>query len=579
MNEILTKALGMVREWWANLTSKQRAGLSIATATLAVVGIAAYMIAQQDPYQILYADLQAEEARAVAKKLGEEKVPHLLSADQSTVSVPKSFAAKARMELAKAGLPGSSVVGFEKFDSATLGMSSYVQRIQYVRAVQGELTRSIQALSSVKHARVHISIPPKKTFLEEEEPPKGSVVLELKRGQKPSKSEVNGIAHLVASAVEGLKVSNVSIVDTQGNFLHRPESEGSSNGLSTALLENQRTMEAEYERRVEEILSPVVGVGKVRAKVAAEIDSSRVNTTEESFDPDKAAVRNVVRNDEVTTGSKPNPVGIAGSRSNLPGAEAATPAVPMANTSSEKNVQNTSYSIPRKVQVTDKPSGNLKRLTVAVIVDGYYQNVKGTEQFTPRSDDELRRLQDLVANSVGFDAQRRDSITVSCLPFRTTEFVPEEAPVVPVSWWNSQPLPLRIGIVSLAALIPFSLGMLLFLRKGRAAKSAESLSTSGSALAAAAAGEPKTVAQLQAEAAAVASGLSPAAVAALSEGKPGVEAEPVEKQEEEALRKQIVERLGATPKKGLAVIEEWLEEPEPRSENNEKLSLRMAMAS
>lgn len=576
MNEMLTKALTTVREWWANLSSKQKMGLGMALGTLSVLGIAGYMIAQQDPYQILYADLQAEEARAVAKKLGEEKVPHLLSADQSTVSVPGSFAAKARMELAKAGLPGSSVVGFEKFDSATLGMSSYVQRIQYVRAVQGELTRSIQQLSSVKRARVHISIPPKKTFLEEEEPPKGSVILELKRGQKPSKGEVNGIAHLIASAVEGLKVSNVSIVDTQGNFLHRPETEGSSSGLTTALLENQRTMEAEYERRVEEILSPVVGMGKVRAKVAAEIDSSRVNTTEESFDPDKAAARNIVRNEEVVTGSKPNPIGIPGSRSNLPGAEAVTPPVPMANTSSEKNVQNTSYSIPRKVQVTDKPSGNLKRLTVAVIVDGYYKNEKGVEQFTPRSDEELRRLQELVANSVGFDEQRRDSITVSCLPFRTTEIVPEETPVVQVSWWNAQPLPMRIGMVSLATLIPFSLGMLLFLRKGSA--KAEAVASSASATAAAAAGEPKTVAQLQAEAAGIAAGLSPAAAQALAEGKPPEEAEPLEKQEEAELRRRIVERLGLTPKKGLAVIEEWLEEPEARHGQGEKVSLRMVTA-
>jgi flagellar M-ring protein FliF len=563
MNEILTNALAAVRQWWGNLSSKQRTGLGLAFGTLVVAGIAAYMVAQQDPYQILYADLQAEEARAAAKKLGEEKIPHLLSADQSTLSVPGSLVSKARMELAKAGLPGSNVVGFEKFDAATLGMSSYVQRIQYVRAVQGELTRSIQQLSSVKHARVHISIPPKKTFLEEEEPPKGSVILELKRGQKPSKNEVNGIAHLVASAVEGLKVSNVSIVDTQGNFLHRPEAEGSAAGMSTALLENQRQMEAEYERRVEEILSPVVGIGKVRAKVAAEIDSSRVNTTEESFDGEKAAVRNSIRNDESTTGSKPNPIGIPGSRSNLPGAEATNPPLPMANTSSEKNVQNLTYSIPRKVQITDKPSGGIKRLTVAVIVDGYYKNEKGVEQFTPRSDDELRRLQQLVANSVGFDEQRRDSITVSCLPFRTTEVVPEDAPAAPVSWWSSQPLPLRIALVSLATLIPFSLGMLLFLRKGKA-KANDALAVAGAV--GVAPGEfPKTVAQLEAQVAASAAGLPPAAAHALA-GK-AEEAEPLDKQEEADLKNRIVEKLTATPKKGLAVIEEWLEEEEISSDN------------
>ncbi|MBY0370593.1 flagellar M-ring protein FliF, partial [bacterium] len=500
MNETLTKWLGAVRNWFAGLSGKQRTGMFIGFGTFAVIGAAAFVIAQQDPYQILYSDLQAEEGRAVAKKLGEEKILHNITADFSTVSVPGSQVAKARMELAKAGLPGQDVVGFEKFDGSTLGMSSYVQRIQYIRAVQGELTRSIQQLSSVKRARVHISIPPKKTFLEDEEPAKASVILELKRGQKPSKAEVNGIAHLVSSAVEGLKVSNVSIVDTQGSFLHRPEEEGSAAGMSSVLLENQRSMEAEYEHRVEEILSAVVGLGKVRAKVAAEIDPARVNTTEESFDPDKAAVRNTVRNDETVTGSKPNPIGIPGSRSNLPGAEAVNPPVPMANTSSEKNVQNTSYSIPRKVQVTDKPSGSLKRLTVAVIVDGYYQTVDGKEQFSPRSDDELRRLQDLVANSVGFDEQRRDSITVSCLPFRATEITTEETPAPPATFWNSQPMPIKIGLMAAAALIPLSLAGWLLLRKGKA-RPMDATSTS----------YPKTVAQLEAEALGLSTGTASAA--------------------------------------------------------------------
>ncbi len=556
MNEIFNKSVARFQAWWTSLSPRARTGVFATLGLILVGAIISSVISSQDPYQVLYSDLQAEETKAVAKKLGEEKIPHLLSGDQTSISVPRSQIAKARMESAKAGLPGSSIVGFEKFDSATLGMSSYVQRIQYVRAVQGELTRSIQQLSSVKRARVHISIPPKKTFLEEEEAPKASVILELKRGQKPSKGEVNGIAHLVASAVEGLKVNNVSIVDTQGNFLHRPEDAGSLAGMSSALIENQRSMESEYERRVEEILTPVVGLGKVRAKVAAEIDSSRVNTTEESFDADKAAVRTTVKNEEITQGSKPNPVGIPGSRSNLPGAEAVNPPVPMANTSSEKNVQNTSYSIPRKVQVTDKPSGSLKRLTVAVIVDGYYQNVKGVEQFTTRSDEELRRLQELVANSVGFDEQRRDSITVSCLPFRSTELVSEEVPGPPATWWSSQPAPLRMGLGILAALLPVGLGLLVFLRRGRNAI-AETVSEF-----------PKTVAQIEAEAAGVPN-------PALTEAPLGEEAEPLEKKEELELRRRILDRLGATPKKGLAVIEEWMMEPEIR-QPAEKALLRSA---
>jgi flagellar M-ring protein FliF len=572
MNEMLTKAIAMAQLWWGKLSPTARLGTSVLGGLLVLGIIGAKVIGSRDPFQVLYTDLQAEEARGVAKALGEQKINHIMSADNTTVSVPASEVARARMELAKAGLPGSSVVGFEKFDSATLGMSSYVQRIQYVRAVQGELTRSIQQLASVKRARVHISIPPKKTFLEEEEPPKSSVILELRRGQRPSKGEINGIAHLVASAVEGLKVNNVSIVDTQGNFLHRPEDEGSAAGMSSALVENQRNMETEFEKRVEEILTPVVGLGKVRAKVAAEIDPSRVNTTEESFDPEKSAVRNSVSNDEVVTGSKPNPVGIPGSRSNLPGAEAISPAVPMASTSSEKSVKNTSYNVPRKIQITDKPSGNLKRLTVAVIVDGYYTTVNGQEQFSPRSDEELKRLQSLVANSVGFDETRRDSITVSCLPFRNTELMPEEAPTPEVSWLSSQPMPLKIGLAFLAAMIPLALGLLLMLRR-RSRRS--SLEASLSEF-------PRTVAEIQAETLAAAGmgagsiqgvgGVAGAlgANGALAVGTLGEEAEPLEKLEEIELRRRILERLTSTPKKGLAVLEEWLEEPEEHSDGNDR---------
>ncbi len=190
---------------------------------IAVSVVAGIMVMKRDPYQTLFSDLQPEDSKAVSKKLSEQNIPYTLSDDATTVTVPGSMVAAARMTLAKEGIPGQDVVGFEKFDGSTLGMSSYVQRIQYIRAMQGELTRSIQRLAAVKHARVHISLPPKKVFLEEEEPPKASVVLELKHGQELSKSEVFGIAHLVASAVEGLKVNQVTIVDTNGKFLHRPE--------------------------------------------------------------------------------------------------------------------------------------------------------------------------------------------------------------------------------------------------------------------------------------------------------------------------------------------------------------------
>lgn len=547
MNDFAKKFLTRTTAYFSGLSPKARTTYAIgaAVALVSFLGLSVWM--NRDPLQVLFSDVQREDSRAIAKSLGEQNIPHEFRDDGATVLVPQSKVAAARMQLAKEGIPGQDVVGFEKFDGSTLGMSSYVQRIQYIRAVQGELTRSIQRLAAVKRARVHISVPPKKVFLEEEEPPKGSVVLELHRGQMPSKAEIQGVAHLVASAVEGLKVSNVTIVDTKGNFLHRPE-ESTGPVLSTALLDMQRSIENEYEKRVNEILTPVVGYGKVRAKVTVEIDPSRTNTTEETFDADRSAVRSSIRNEETSNGSRPNPVGIPGSRSNLPGAEAQTPPVPTSNTNTEKNVQNTTYAIPRKIQIVDKPSGNIKRLTVAVVVDGLYNKSDNGEVFSPRSDDELKRLQQLVENSIGFDSSRRDSVTVSSLPFRTEDLgvaVPEEN----IPWWKTKEVrdyAIRNLFIVLSGIAIFFLAFRWILGSKAAA-----LGTNEEAGV-----YPKTVAELEAA-------RNSEALAALAGGTaaPAVtDAGSLDKREEFELKKQVLELFDQTPRKGIRVVQDWLEE-------------------
>ena len=192
MNERLNEILEKLKNYYASLSPKKRMALGGITAASLVAIMGMTMVMKHDPQQVLYSDLHQEDAKAIAKKLSEQNIPYHVSEDSRTISVAQSQVYKARMELAKEGLPGQDVVGFEKFDTTSIGMSSYVQKIQYVRAIQGELTRSIQRLAAVKTARVHISIPPKKVFMEEEEPPKASVVLELKPGMAPSKTEVNG---------------------------------------------------------------------------------------------------------------------------------------------------------------------------------------------------------------------------------------------------------------------------------------------------------------------------------------------------------------------------------------------------
>lgn len=569
MNENLTRIFESAKAYF-NSMPRQKKILSIAAAAFVVVGLVTMVgLLKRDPLQVLYTDLRPEESKNVAKKLSEQNISYQVNEDNSTVLVPASQVYKARMELAKEGLPGQDLVGFEKFDNSTIGMSSYVQRIQYVRAVQGELTRSIQRLASVKTARVHISVPPKKTFLEEEDPPKASVVLELRNGMSPSKQEVTGIAHLVASAVEGLKVNQITIVDTKGNFLHRPE-DNSSPGIPSAFLEMQRSIETEYERRVEEMLTPVVGFGKVRAKVTAEIDPSRVNTTEETYDPDKVVARSISKMDETNTGSRPNPMGIPGSRSNLPGTETNQPPTPMATSTNEKNTSNANYAVPRKIQIVDKPSGSIKRMTVAVVVDGYYNKAPNstTETFAPRTEEELRRIQDLVANAVGFDAQRRDSITVSSMPFKSTDLTtPESEPVPGFSLQNMKMPLIRNGLIALVLLSFMFMVLRPFMKWVTGADEKSKLVEADLT------GTPKTVEELEA-AVQASSGdeavMNSNLIAQMEKNDEednvirDIFSETDSKKEEKRLRNLIVEQLEKAPKKGVRIIQEWLEEDADR---------------
>ena len=540
MPESLERWIATARAYLEQFSTQKKIIAAVVTGVIVVAMIAGGAATQRSSYKVLYSDLEARDSREVVKKLGELTIPYVTSEDGAVISIPDDKVELARMELAKDGLPGQDVVGFEKFDSSTIGMSSYVQRIQYVRAVQGELIRSIERLKSVRNARVHISIPPKKTFLEDQNPPKASVVLELASRGGPSKAEIAGIAHLVASGVEGLKVDQISIVDTRGNFLHRPgtNEEGEA---PRRLLEMQRNIEQEYQQRVEDILTPVVGIGNVRAKVTVEIDPSRVNSTEETFDSANSTVKSSIKNEEISGGSRPNPIGIPGSRSNLPGAEVENPAVPMASTNTEKIQQNQNFAIPRKITVTDRPSGTIERLTVAVVVDGVTKDGK----FEPRSEEELQRLRNLVADSIGYDEGRRDSITINSMPFAITDLSPPGSVPTTGPWWSKEELTrhlVRNGLIALVIIVFFFLVLRPFLKWSSAADLAGELESL-----------PRTVAEIE--------GNSPADLLSLSEASPVLEeSEPLDKREEKELKEKILARLQDSPKKGYRIVQDWIDE-------------------
>lgn len=544
MNETLRNYLERVRQFFLKLSPQKKLLLALSGVLIVVSGGIFLSMVNHNPYEIVFSELKADELRAITKKLSELNIPFQWNDRDGTVLVPKTKVHDTRMALAQDGLPGQDVVGFEKFDTTSLGMSSYVQKIQYVRAISGELTRSIQRISSIKNARVHLSIPPKKTFMEEEVPPKASIVLELKAGKKLSRGEINGIAHLVASAVEGLSVDQVTIVDNQGQFLHRPE-DRENQGLSHSVLEFKRSIETEYEKRIEELLVPVVGLDKVQAKATVEIDPSQIQSTEETFDPDKAVARTAIKSDESSQGSRPNPVGIPGSRSNLPGSEVQTPPIPQSNYSTEKNNQNLNYSIPRKILQINKPGGNIKRLTVSVVVDGYYsKDSKGQEVFTPRDENELKRLQEIVANAVGFDPERRDSLTVSSLPFKNTDMTPVADEVPKAFNWQELMNQGVKNLFILLVILLFFFGVLRpFLRWATLTDMQTELLS-----------YPTTIQELE-------KARKDEGILNLSKSIPLIQdKQPIEKIEEEELRKKVEEKLGQLPKKGFRIVQEWLED-------------------
>ncbi len=546
MATIIKNWLELIKKYFVGLSLQKRILLILCGVLVVFALFGLSILAKRDPYKVLFSELRTDELRDVTKKLGEIKVPYVISDDEKNVLVHESQLDIARLELAKAGIPGQDVVGFEKFDKANIGMSSYIQRIQYIRAIQGELVRSIERLKSVKRARVHISIPPKKTFLEDEIPPKASIVLELHRGLQPTKTEVAGIAHLVASAVEGLKVADISIVDTAGNFLHKPGDEDFSD---IKMIQIQQSLEKEYERRIEEMLVPVVGLNKVKAKVAIEIDPSKVSSTEETYDPDKATILSSVKNSEVSSGTKPNPIGIPGSRSNLPGAEVNNPPLPMASTNSEKVTQNSNYAVPKKITMISKPSGTIKRLTASVVVDGKYpKGEKPTiENFIPLNDEELKRIKTLVENAIGFDPDRRDSISVTSMSFANSflDVSSEETPVMTRKELITELI--RNGLIGLVILAFFFLVLKPYLKWFHTKDELlENLPL------------PKTVEELQSVK------LGPKeALLKLSQSSSLVEETDTtseQKKDEEELKEKIIEKINKAPKKASRIIQDWIEE-------------------
>ena len=434
----------------AAATTKMILAIAGVAAAIAVT-IVVVLWSNQPVYHLLYSNVSAEDAATMTEKLKEQKVPYEIR-DGGSIMVPQDRVHELRLMLAGQGLPTGGGVGFEIFDRTQLGMTDFVQKLNYRRAMQGELARTISELTEVEHARVHLVVPEKALFSDKKEQAGASVVLKLRGGRSLSQNQVQGIVHLVAGSVEGLNPQNVTIVDTSGNVLSRPSEDPYGTHLTNYQTEYQRNLEKSFEERVQSMLERAVGSGKVVVRVSGVLDFKQVERTEEKYDPDATAVRSEQRMEEKSSGSSTTASGVPGVLSNLPGAKNENPQAAGGkggNSSQSNKTQETiNYEINKTVNHILEPVGTLKQLSAAVLIDGSYEAVKGadgkeTMKYIPRTDEELRKYEEIVKKSIGYNAERGDQVEVVSIPFESNISANNEEETVAAK--SSQ----------LAALLPF----------------------------------------------------------------------------------------------------------------------------
>jgi flagellar M-ring protein FliF len=403
-------------------------GLSILMFTLLIV------FANRTEYRPLFARLSGEDAGEIVRKLKEQKVPYRIEADGSAILVPADKVYELRLSLASEGLPQGGGVGFEIFDRKNFGMTEFVQKLNYQRALQGELSRTISQLTGVEQARVHLAIPAKSLFKDEEKAPSASVVLKMKTAAPPRDSEVQGIVHLVASSVEGMDPDNVSVLDSRGKVLSRTGGSDLNGKMTSTMLEMQRSYEKTVEERLQSILDKAVGTGKSVARVNAVFDFKQVEKYEERYDPESTVVRSEQRREE-KNGATAGASGIPGVQSNT--GKATPPAAAQPLSQGSKSDETMNYEISRSTARIIEPVGTLAKISVAVLVDGKTEGAAGDgakPRYTPRSADELQKIESLVKSAVGFNTERGDQVTVANIPFQDAYGMEEGTGE---AWWQA----------------------------------------------------------------------------------------------------------------------------------------------
>jgi flagellar M-ring protein FliF len=440
-------------------------------AALAAVVVAIGLWSSQGDYRVLFANLPDKEGGAVVAQLAQMQVPYKFAEGGGAILVPAEKVNEVRLKLASAGLPKSSVVGFELMDNAKFGQTQTQERVNLQRALEGELTRTIGSIDAVESARVHLALPNQNGFFREQQKPSASVVLMLRAGRVLDRSQLAGIVHLVASSVPELQTKDVSVLDQTGALLTE-NAERNNQGLDATQLQYVNQMESGYVKRIQDLLEPVVGAANLRASVAADVDFSQTEATSEQFKPNQADPKDAtIRSQQVSdAGGSANavPSGVPGATSNTPPVPATAPingaSAPLqaaqggTSGAGGHREQVTNYEVDRTVRVTRAASGLVRRLNAAVVVNQKVTtDAKGKTTTTPLTQEELDKLTALVQEAIGFDKGRGDSVKVINEPFRV-EPAPkaEELPLWKQQWFldvlRAGGVPAGLTLVALAVL-------------------------------------------------------------------------------------------------------------------------------
>ena len=427
----------------AALPLKTKLTFLMGLAALAAVVLAMTMWNSQGDYKVLYANLSDKDGGAIIAQLSQMNVPYRHADGGAAILVPAAKVHDARLKLAAAGLPKGSVVGYELMDGARFGQTQFQERLTFQRGLEGELTRSITALAAVQNARVHLALPNQNGFFREQQKPTASVMLTLFPGRTLERSQIAGIVHLVSSSVPEMNPKAVSVLDQTGALL-TANGDSPQAGLDAQQLQYVSQVEAGYQKRIFELLEPLVGRDNLRATVTADLDFSQSEATAEEYSPnqgDKASV--AIRSQQVSeqSGSQGgSPSGVPGATSNQPPVPATAPlsgtAQPLqaaqgggGNSNSRRDAV-TNYEVDKTVRVTRNATGTVKRLNAAVVVNHRsVTDAKGKTTSTPLSAEEVEKLTALVRESIGFKQDRGDSVKVINAPFKVEKIEKVDIPL------------------------------------------------------------------------------------------------------------------------------------------------------